>query len=133
MNTIAPSATLLYEFRSDRKENFAQMESQFRTACKNVTECDLTVEAIGIRPCGDVDPDLQEALAKRCEAAFAGLPTPRRHPASTDCNLPLSMGIPAVCIGLCYGGGAHTAEEYILPGSISAGTQVLERLLKSYL
>ncbi len=133
VNTIAPTATLLYEFRSDRKENFAQMESQFRTACQRVTECNLTVEAIGVRPCGDVDPALQESLAKRCENAFAGLPVPRRYPASTDCNLPLSMGVPAVCIGLCYGGGAHTVEEYILPHSIPTGTKVLERLLKSYL
>lgn len=133
VNTIAPRANLLYEFRSDRKENFAQMESQFRTACDNVTDCTLTVEIIGIRPCGDVDPARQEALAKSCQAAFAGLPIPRRHPASTDCNLPLSMGIPAVCIGLCCGGGAHTPEEYILPDSLPAGVSVLERLLKSYL
>ncbi len=133
VNTIAAKANLLYEFRSDRKENFHQMEAQFRAACGNVTDCTLTVESIGIRPCGDVDPAKQEALAQRCETAFGELPVPRRHPASTDCNLPLSMGIPAVCIGLCRGGGAHTTEEYILQSSIPHGVAVLERLLKSYL
>lgn len=133
VNTIAAEATMLYEFRSDRKANFDQMEAQFRAALANVTDCTLTVETIGVRPCGDVDPALQEALAKRCENAFAGLPVPKRYPASTDCNLPLSMGIPAVCIGLCHGGGAHTAEEYILPASLLDGISVLKKLLESYL
>ena len=133
VNTIAAEATMLYEFRSDRKANFARMEEQFHAAMARVTDCTLSAETIGIRPCGDVDPARQEALAQRCENAFAGLPIPKRYPASTDCNLPLSMGIPAVCIGLCHGGGAHTTEEYILPDSIQDGISVLKNLLESYL
>ena len=32
---------------------------------------------------------------------------------STDCNIPLSMGIPAVCFGVYEGHGAHTREEWV--------------------
>ncbi len=32
---------------------------------------------------------------------------------STDANLPLSRGLPAICLGLTTGGGAHTAQEWI--------------------
>lgn len=133
VNTIAAEASLLYEFRSDRHENFARMETQFRSACENVKDCNLTVETIGIRPCGNVEEAKQQALVTRCETAFAGLPLPARYPASTDCNLPLSMGIPAVCIGLVAGGGAHTREEYVSMASFAEGAQVLSNLLSSYL
>ena len=133
VNTIAAEASMLYEFRSDTKENFAQMEAQFQAACQGVKDCTLSVETIGVRPCGSVAEKKQTALIARCERAFAGLPVPARYPASTDCNLPLSMGIPAVCIGLVEGGGAHTLAEYIRPESIAQGADVLVRLLKSYL
>ena len=132
VNTIAAEASLLYEFRSDHHENFAQMEAQFQAACENVKDCRLTVETIGIRPCGNVAAEKQSALVDRCENAFEGLPTPSRYPASTDCNLPLSMGIPAVCIGLVEGGGAHTTEEYVSAASFENGARVLARLLASY-
>jgi acetylornithine deacetylase/succinyl-diaminopimelate desuccinylase-like protein len=32
---------------------------------------------------------------------------------STDANVPLSLGIPAVVMGISTGGGAHTLHEYI--------------------
>lgn len=135
VNTIAAEAALLYEFRSDRHENLLQMEKQFR-ACIEVCRdsCELTVECIGERPCANgVDAALQEALCVRAENAFAGMQKPARYPGSTDCNLPLSMGIPAVCIGLCDGAGAHTTEEYIVEASVENGVRVLQNLLASYL
>ena len=32
---------------------------------------------------------------------------------STDCNIPLSMGVPAICPGCVIGNGTHTREEYV--------------------
>lgn len=135
VNTIAAEAVLLYEFRSDRHENLMQMEKQFREClelCKVL--CKWDVETIGVRPCANgVDKTAQETLCRRAENAFAGLQKPVRYPGSTDCNLPLSMGIPAVCIGLCDGAGAHTREEYIVESSVKNGVEVLKNLLNSYL
>lgn len=135
VNTIAAEASLLYEFRSNRRENLLQMEKQFHALTETCGKsCELTVETIGVRPCANgVDGAAQEALCVRAENAFAGLPKPVRYPGSTDCNLPLSMGIPAVCIGLCDGAGAHTPEEYIVESSLENGVNVLRNLLKSYI
>ena len=43
---------------------------------------------------------------------------------STDCNIPLSRGIPAVCIGTCIGKGEHTREEYIRLDSLRNGLEI---------
>ena len=44
--------------------------------------------------------------------------------ASTDCNVPASMGIPSVCIGVFIGGGMHTREEYIELESLKPGLEI---------
>ena len=138
VNSIAQTALLLYEYRADRAENLAFMRKNFVSAVESLRACraDVTVEPIGERPCaGDLDPSAQAALLCRVDDAFrrAGLPVPARTLGSTDCNLPLSMGIPAVCIGLVDGGGAHSTEEYLLPDSIPSGLAVAGNLLASYL
>jgi di/tripeptidase len=54
--------------------------------------------------------------------------TPRSASASTDANIPLSRGIPAIAIGAggC-GGGAHTSEEWY---DDTTGARGLTRLLR---
>lgn len=139
VNSIAQCASLLYEFRADRMANLAFMKQNFEEAIRDLRKNfrgALTVESLGERPCtGDVNETAQEALIQRVSNAFsaAGLPVPERTLGSTDCNLPLSMGIPAVCIGLANGGGAHSTEEYLLPDSISAGIVIAKHLLAFYL
>jgi di/tripeptidase len=44
-------------------------------------------------------------------------------PGSTDCNVPLSMGVPAICVGCYTGQGAHTREEYVQIDSLHPGIQ----------
>jgi len=48
---------------------------------------------------------------------------------STDASIPLSLGIPAVCVGLTYGGGAHSDNEFIqIPPMEKGYHAVLEML-----
>ena len=49
---------------------------------------------------------------------------PRRGSGSTDCNIPLSLGIPSVCVGCYRGEGAHTRSEYVEIDSLKQGYQV---------
>jgi acetylornithine deacetylase/succinyl-diaminopimelate desuccinylase-like protein len=44
---------------------------------------------------------------------------------STDANLPLSLGIPAVCLGITRGGQAHTVQEYIESTPVLSGIKQL--------
>ena len=125
VNAIAAHAEMSYEFRSNNADSLDKMREQMQEILKKYP---VRAETVGIRPCGRVDAEKQERLAALCESCFDGLPVPERQPGSTDCNLPLSMGIPAVCVGLVYGGGAHTTNEYILPASIPDGLRVALRL-----
>ena len=43
---------------------------------------------------------------------------------STDCNIPLSKGIPSVCFGFYSGAGAHTRNEYLWKSSLVPGYKV---------
>jgi tripeptide aminopeptidase len=42
---------------------------------------------------------------------------------STDANIPLSRGIPAICIGVTDGGNAHRLDEWIMPDLLPKGMQ----------
>jgi acetylornithine deacetylase/succinyl-diaminopimelate desuccinylase-like protein len=72
----------------------------------------VEIEVIGDRPCGDVpadDPLVVAAIeATRLIGREADLAT-----ASTDANVPISLGIPAVALGAGGSGGdAHTEAEW---------------------
>ena len=137
VNTIAQQASIYYEYRSDVRENLAMMEQQFNDliAARKGRGIDISVRTIGIRPCeGDVDPVKREAMLSASEALIhkaTGI-YPKRFSCSTDCNIPLSMGIPAVCYGTYLGAGAHTREEYVESGSLVAGYEVAFRTILAY-
>jgi di/tripeptidase len=44
---------------------------------------------------------------------------------STDASVPLSLGLPAICIGITRGGNAHSLREYIELEPISRGYNAL--------
>ena len=128
VNTIAQHAEMLYEFRSDEAEGLKIMQAHLDAAvalyrAKGVR---VTVELVGERPCGEhVDEEAHRALMERAEAAAQ-----RRYghgicfgSGSTDCNIPLSMGIPAICVGCYRGAGAHTREEYVEIDSLLPGLE----------
>ena len=139
VNTIAQTATMLCEYRSDSEDCFAEMEARFARIfdAARARGVALSVELIGERPCmGKVDAAKMEALCECCREIIertANAKT-RRKSSSTDCNIPLSLGIPAVCIGVYRGGGMHTREEWIekasLPVGLDVGIQVALALTK---
>ena len=135
VNTIAQEASMLYEYRSDEAAGLRGMEAALLAVVEDFRAkgVDIEVESLGVRPCGEgVDPAAQQELSDWSEALL------RRHtagdivvePASTDCNIPLSLGIPAVSFGLCDGGGAHTRQEWVETASLETGLRIaLETVL----
>lgn len=126
VNTIAQHAEILYEFRSDKREALQIMEENFRGLISRYREdgLDITVTLMGDRPCsGDVDAQREAALSERAARAVLRRFGQEAHygVGSTDCNVPLSMGIPAVCVGCADGAGAHTREEYVIIDSLQPG------------
>ena len=92
-------------------------------------------ELVGRRPCmGEVPAGAMDRLFRICSEAVektAGVP-PVPAAASTDCNIPLSLGIPAVCVGLIRGGGAHTLNEWADASSMEDGLVIALRVLEGF-
>ena len=131
VNTIAQSAEMLYEFRSDEREGLAIMQGHFERVLEEFRErgVQIEVELVGDRPCGlDVDNSVLAQRASCAVEAHYGF-VPRFGIGSTDCNIPLSMGIPAICPGCVMGAGAHTREEYVEIDSLLPGLKVAAELI----
>jgi acetylornithine deacetylase/succinyl-diaminopimelate desuccinylase-like protein len=137
VNTIAQQAEMLYEFRSDCREALETMEKHLDAAvtfyrAKGIT---VNIDLIGDRPCsGNVDPNAQQALDSKTAAAvkkYFGQSATFKA-ASTDCNIPLSMGIPSVAVSCYIGDGAHTREEYVEIDSLLPGLKMGFDLILDY-
>ena len=131
VNTIAQEASMLFEFRSDEREGLALMQAEFDRIVEEFRSSGVQIqtEVVGDRPCGlDVDnSDLAERAAEAVRAHYGfevsfGV-------GSTDCNIPLSMGIPAICPGCVMGWGAHTREESVEIDSLLPGLKVAAQLI----
>ena len=129
VNTIAQHAEMLYEFRSDEAESLAFMEKHLEAAVEfyRAKGVDITVTPVGNRPCsGVVDEAAMTALRERASGACMkhyGKPIVYRS-GSTDCNIPLSMGIPAICVGTYSGALSHTREEFVEISSLLPGQKM---------
>ena len=92
----------------------------------------VEVELVGDRPCGkDIDPVRMEkliAMARRIGWDVLGREL-KMTIASTDCNIPHSLGIPAVAMGICRWHGIHTREEYIEKAPLPIGLEVALRVV----
>ena len=134
VNTIAQNAEMLYEFRSDNREDLVEMEENFQTIIAQLRDkgIEVTVTQVGDRPCmGEIDPDRERALMERGARAI------RNHygydvtysSGSTDCNIPMSMGVPSICMGTVMGAKAHTREEFVEIESLLPGLKVAAEII----
>lgn len=134
VNTIAQRAELLYEYRSDNGQCLEDMRQQLREIliAQRSSDAKISVKLLGERPgMGEVDMEKQAMLEESCCAAlthYTGL-LPAVSSGSTDCNVPLSMGIPSICFGVYRGDGEHTREEWIDTETISAGMKAAASVL----
>lgn len=137
VNTIAQEASMLYEYRSDSLVCMEQMQAMFHAMVDayRSTGVEISVEKIGDRPCaGEVDPACQQDLLNRAKAAVrkaTGL-EPYCCSGSTDANMPLSLGVPALCLATCNGKHWHTRDEYLELDSLLPGSRIFLRFLADY-
>ena len=120
---------MLCEYRSDHIECLEMMEQAFHHVFEQAKNrgVNVQVKKIGERPCmGKVDLEKIEKMARICEKIIretTGFDVIRES-SSTDCNIPLSLGIPALCIGVYMGAGWHTRTEWIEKASLPVGLAV---------
>jgi tripeptide aminopeptidase len=72
----------------------------------------FVISTIGDRPCGEL-PSEHPLVTAAADATRAIGRSPELATASTDANVPISLGVPAIAIGAGgRGGGVHTASEW---------------------
>lgn len=128
VNTIAEHASMLLDMRSVSASALANLIAQVDRLVASVSaeshEVQIKVETVGDRPSGMIarDHELVQAAVSAYHAVGAHVSFQQ---SSTDANIPLSQGIPAICVGLTDGGNAHRHDEFILPANLGRGLQAL--------
>ncbi len=127
VNTIAQSAKMLCEYRSDDKECLEYMEREFKRIFDAASKrTSLTVQLVGDRPCSNIDPTKIEVLKERITPIIKDTIGEKIKftSGSTDCNIPLSLGVAAICIGTDLHDKTHTREEWVSKKSMKTGLSI---------
>ncbi len=130
VNTIAQTAQMLCEYRSDDIECLNIMKNHFNKIFNeaNTDRVKVDVELIGERPCTKAGTKVDELTKMMGDIVLdvTGKEL-RTGSGSTDCNIPMSLGIPAISFGTYVGGGTHTREEWIEKDSLPVGMEIIIR------
>jgi tripeptide aminopeptidase len=148
VNSIPESASMKVDIRSTSMAEMERLEQSMRLALNRAVEdetitaemrssaqkrpagvgCEVVV--IGSRPAGELQPGAKILQVLRAVDAQLGNAAQVQR-ASTDANIPLSLGLEAVAIGGGgAGGGAHTLQEWFDSSGRELG---LKRILLSML
>ncbi|HLK34814.1 MAG TPA: peptidase dimerization domain-containing protein, partial [Terriglobales bacterium] len=122
VNSIPESASMRVDLRSTSSAEIDRLETALRVALDQAVMADagrarsgsLAYEAtvIGSRPAGELDSNARILRVIRAVDSHLGNPSQVQR-ASTDANIPLSLGREAIAIGGGgAGGGAHTLQEW---------------------
>jgi tripeptide aminopeptidase len=129
VNSIAMRAQMDIDMRSEDATSLAALDRRIRAAVdtavaqemarwpKSTTKLTVTYDTIGIRPTGAQSDDAAIVRVAMATARLVGF-APRTSASSTDANLPIAMGIPAIAIdGGGRGDGAHSLAEWYDDGA----------------
>jgi tripeptide aminopeptidase len=132
INTIAAEASLQLDLRSLSPSVLDTVSHQVEELVevenfKGGEEIYIHSEVIGERPAGEI-PAEHPLVKMAFECHIQNGVDPKLNVGSTDANIPLSRGYPAICMGLTTGGGAHTTSEYIDIPPVGQGLGILADL-----
>lgn len=129
VNTIAAQASALLDLRSTDSAALNRVADQARSIIERSAGPDLLVEIdmLGERPAGmRSQTDALVQLAAQA-ITWVGM-EPEYEASSTDANIPISLDIPAVCVGITQVERMHTREEFLYVPPIANGLAQLARL-----
>jgi acetylornithine deacetylase/succinyl-diaminopimelate desuccinylase-like protein len=127
VNSIPSSACMEVDLRSTAERELQRLDAFFRRAMREAVDeengtrragdplLNLKVDLIGERPTGETRADSQ-LVELALEATRTLGVAPRLDQSSTDSNLPISLGIPAITLGAGGSSGcSHTLDEWYDP------------------
>ena len=134
VNAIASRASALFEYRSTSDAVLRDLDLRLQTIASHFRADGVVVELtdVGQRPASAEgrSEDLERVTQTSCAVirAITG-EEPDLSPASTDANIPLSLGIPANTIGAVRGALLHTREEWVDAESLRDGLAVVMAIM----
>jgi tripeptide aminopeptidase len=128
VNVIASEASLDLDLRSEGQEALMALVSAVERLIQKANKAGVSVESqvIGQRPAGEIAANHPLVTLAKDSLYELGLDAGLIS-GSTDANVPLSKGYPAIVLGITTGGSAHTIHEYINTKPIAQG---MEQLVK---
>ena len=137
INSIPARAAVKVDLRSESESELARLESALREAMRagvrqeiDATNAapdalELNLRSLGSRPAGKISEDSSLVETIQNVDRYLGNRS-RIERSSTDANLPLSLGIPAVSLGGGgKGSGSHTLAEWYDPAGRGLGLKRL--------
>jgi tripeptide aminopeptidase len=131
VNSIAQSARAKVDIRSESNTKLDELVDVLSAAVERARDIEnqranggkvsAKLREIGARPAAALPDQAPILQCVRAVDAHLGI---RSHldTSSTDANIPLSLGLPALAIGAGgQGGGAHTAQEWFRPDGRDLG------------
>ena len=139
VNAIPQTARAKFDIRSESNEKMDALVEALEAAMERARDFEnqrstggrvsAKMKEIGSRPAAALAEDAAILQCVRAVDAHLGI---RSHLdcSSTDANIPLSLGIPAIAIGGGgIGGGAHTTQEWFRPEGRDLGLKRIFLLL----
>lgn len=130
INTIAAQAWMDVDLRCETEPGLLELDRRFldlvdAAGCSRIC---YSLEKIGSRPAAEISREHELVrLAARVLSEQSILPC--YDIASTEANVPLSFGYPAITLGVAKGDHAHSAGEYIEISSIGKGLRQIVDLI----
>jgi len=138
VNSIPEIAQVSIDLRSASSEELQRLEDELHGVIQTEiptrdgapAKLGVEIKKIGDRPAGELPAGCRILEVMRAVDAHLGITSQLRR-ASTDANIPISMGLEAVTVGAGgTGGGAHTLREWFDPAGRSLA---LKRVLLAVL
>jgi tripeptide aminopeptidase len=135
VNAISGDATIGIDVRSNSQEELVKFVEKVMAAIheavadennrwKSKAQITVDIKQVGDRPAGSTPRDARIVQAARAALTAVGAGTRSMEASSTDSNLPISLGVPAITLSSSgQAGGSHSLGEWYAPINNTLGAQ----------
>jgi acetylornithine deacetylase/succinyl-diaminopimelate desuccinylase-like protein len=135
VNAISGDAAIGIDVRSNSQTELVAFVEKVMTAIHEAvadenrrwnakTQITVDIKQVGDRPAGSIPADAKIVQAARAAMKAIGAETRSMEASSTDSNLPISLGVPAITLSSSgQAGGSHSLGEWYTPVNNTLGPQ----------
>ncbi len=135
VNAISGDAAIGIDVRSNSQEALVKFVEKVMAAIHEAVadenkrwnakaQITVDIKQVGDRPAGNIPPDAKIVQAARAALSAVGAGMRSMEASSTDSNLPISLGVPAITLSSSgQAGGSHSLGEWYTPVNNTLGVQ----------